>query len=74
MLLDRPIGFLEGMIGAQTLTYQVGIIVLNLDASGKGSGQMVVAARPSFDKNNELVIQKFDFEPVLLKDIAPLAY
>src|SRR5574340_198084 len=61
MLLDRPIGFLEGMIGAQTLTYQVGIIVLNLDASGKGNGQMIVAARPSFDRNNELVIQKFDF-------------
>jgi hypothetical protein len=73
MLLDRPIGFLEGMIGARTLTYQVGIIVMNLDASGKGNGQMVVAARPSFDKNNELVIEKFDFEPVLLKDIAPLA-
>lgn len=74
MLLDRPIGFLEGMIGAQTLTYQVGIIVLNLDANGRGDGQMIVAARPSFDQNNELVIQKFDFEPVLLKNVAPLAH
>jgi len=73
MLLDRPIGFLEGRIGARTLTYQVGIIVINLDANGKGDGQMIVAARPSFDKNNELVIEKFDFDPVLVKDVAPLA-
>jgi len=74
MLLDRPIGFLEGMVGAQTLNYQVGIIVLDLDANGRGSGQMVVASRPYFGKNNELVIQKFDFEPVLVKNVAPLAY
>jgi hypothetical protein len=74
IVTDRPIGFLEGMVGARTLNYQFGIIVMNLDERGKGDGQMVVAARISFDKGNELVIEKFDFEPVLLKDIQPLAY
>jgi hypothetical protein len=74
MVTDRPIGFLEGMVGARSLTYQTGIVVMNLDKNGKGDGQMLVAARISFDQGGELVIEHFDVQPILLTDIQPLAY
>ncbi len=67
---DRRIGFAESWRSARTLDYNVSLIVLNLDAEGRGEGQLMLGAEFVWDeKQNQVVITNFSSEPIRLTSV-----
>jgi len=49
LVTDRPIGFVEGMAEGASMDYPFGVVMLNVDSSGKGTGTMVSRCRITID-------------------------
>ncbi len=59
MVTNRPIGIGESYQGGRSVDYQLGIIVLNVDKDGKGTGQLAPVCKIKFNKKNELEIENY---------------
>ena len=67
---DRYIRFWEVARGSRTTDYPFTIIELRLNGDGRGEGKMSVATKIIADKkNNEVVLENWGTQPVLLKDV-----
>jgi hypothetical protein len=70
LAMDRPISFWEAANNPRWRDYDMTLIVMDLDAEGKGEGQLAMGVRLSINEERTLVIENFGTEPVRLTNIS----
>lgn len=67
---DRPLAFFEVWRATRSTDYNVSLIVLNLDADGRGEGQLFGGAQLSWDSaKDQVIIEGFASEPIRLNNV-----
>lgn len=69
MATDRPISFPELYNGTRSTRYKIGIVVLDLDKDGKGTGKFAPLCKVKFNKNNQLEIENYGQKPFRLANV-----
>ncbi|WP_433966874.1 hypothetical protein [Tunturiibacter gelidiferens] len=69
MVTNRPMSFGEMYRGGRSTDYQFGIVALNVDKNGKGTGQLAPVCKIKFNKKNELEIENFGQKPFRLANV-----
>jgi hypothetical protein len=70
MALDRPISMAEAVYQPRWRDYDVTLIVLDVDAEGKGEGQLAMGVQLAIDQEKKaLVIENFGTEPIRLMNV-----
>jgi hypothetical protein len=70
LALDRPISFYEAVDRPRWRDYDVSLIVMDVNAEGRGQGQLAMGVRLSIDQENKkLVVESFGTEPVRLNNV-----
>jgi hypothetical protein len=69
LVTDRPISFGELYRGTRSRDYQFGIVVLNVDKNGKGTGTFAPLCKIRFNKKNELEIEHYGQKPFRLTNV-----
>jgi hypothetical protein len=69
MVTDRPISFGEAYRGTRSRDYQFGIVVLNLDKDGNGTGTLAPVCKIKFNKKDELEIENYGQKPLRLANV-----
>jgi hypothetical protein len=70
LALDRPISMYEATRRPRWREYDMTLLVMDLDAEGKGSGQLAIGVQLELDAaTNTLVIENFGTEPVRLLNV-----
>jgi hypothetical protein len=59
MVTNRPMSFGELYRGNRSTDYQFGIVVLDVDKDGKGTGKLAPVCKIKFNKKNELEIENY---------------
>jgi hypothetical protein len=66
---DRPISFPELYNGSRSTQYKIGIVALDLDKDGKGTGNFAPLCKVRFNKNNQLEIENYGQKPFRLANV-----
>ena len=67
---DRRIEFAEAWRSARTLDYNVSLIILDVDAEGRGEGQLMLGAEFNWnEETNQVEITHFASEPIRLRNV-----
>lgn len=66
---NRPISFPELYTGTRSTDYKIGIVVLNVDKNGKGTGTFSPLCKVKFNKKNELEIEHYGQKPFRLANV-----
>jgi hypothetical protein len=67
---DRRIEFAEAWRSARTLDYNVSLIILDVDAEGRGEGQLMLGAEFTWnEEKNQVEITHFASEPIRLNNV-----
>ncbi len=66
---NRPISFPELYIGTRSRDYKIGIVVLDVDKDGKGTGTFSPLCKVKFNKKNELEIENYGQKPFRLTNV-----
>lgn len=69
MVTDRPMRFWEVYNNGRSTTYPFGIIVLNVDSTGKGTGTLAPICKVKFNKKGELEIENYGQKPLRLVNV-----
>jgi hypothetical protein len=69
MVTNRPMSFGELYRSGRSTQYQFGIVVLNVDKNGKGTGTLAPVCRIKFNKKNELEIENYGQKPFRLANV-----
>jgi len=69
MATDRPFAFGELYNGTRSKDYPIGIVVLDVDKDGKGSGTFAPVCKVRFNKKNELEIEHYGQKPFRLANV-----
>ncbi|WP_433973083.1 hypothetical protein [Tunturiibacter lichenicola] len=69
MVTNRPMSFGELYNNGRSTDYQFGIVVLNVDKDGKGTGQLAPVCKIKFNKKNEIEIENFGQKPFRLANV-----
>jgi len=69
MLTNRPMSFGELYRGSRSTGYQFGILVMNIDKDGKGTGTLAPACKIKFNKKGELEIEHYGQKPWRLANV-----
>jgi hypothetical protein len=69
MVTNRPMSFGELYRGGRSTDYQFGIVVLDVDKSGKGTGKLAPVCKIKFNKKNELEIENYGQKPFRLANV-----
>jgi hypothetical protein len=69
MATDRPISFGELYDMTRSTQYKIGIVVLDVDKDGKGTGTFAPLCKVKFNKNNQLEIENFGQKPFRLANV-----
>jgi hypothetical protein len=69
MVTDRTLSFGETISGSHSTEYKFGIVVLQVDSSGKGTGTICGACKIQFNKKNELQIENYLRKPIRLVNV-----
>lgn len=69
MVTNRPIAFGELYGGTRSRDYQFGIVVLDVDKNGKGSGKLAPVCKIKFNKKKELEIEHYGQKPFRLANV-----
>ena len=69
MATDRPISFPELWNGTRSRDYPVGIVTLDVDKAGKGTGSFAPACKVKFNKKGELEIETYGQKPFRLANV-----
>lgn len=69
MVTNRPISWPELYNSTRSKDYQFGIVVLNVDRNGKGTGSLAPACKVRFNKQNELEIENYGQKPLRLANV-----
>jgi len=67
---DRPIAFIESWRGSRTRDYNITIFILDLDATGRGDGILMVGAEASFNADiDQITVEHMTTQPVRLTQV-----
>lgn len=66
---DRPIAFGELYNGTRSTQYKIGIVVLDVDKDGKGTGSFAPLCKIKFNKQGQLEIENFGQRPFRLANV-----
>jgi hypothetical protein len=69
MVTDRPIAFGEAYNSTRSRDYQFGIVALNLDKDGNGTGTLAPMCKIKFNKKDELEIENYGQKPLRLTNV-----
>jgi hypothetical protein len=69
MATNRPISFPELYNATRSRDYQFGIVVLNVDKDGKGTGTFAPVCKVKFNKKGELEIEHYGQKPLRLANV-----
>jgi hypothetical protein len=69
MATNRPISFPELYNATRSRDYQFGIVVLNVDDNGKGTGTFAPVCKVKFNKKGELEIEHYGQKPLRLANV-----
>jgi hypothetical protein len=69
MVTNRPISFGELYNGTRSTDYQFGIVVLDVDQHGKGTGTLAPVCKIKFNKKNQLEIENYGLKPFRLANV-----
>ncbi len=69
LVTNRPISFPELYNGTRSRDYEFGIVVLNVDKDGKGTGSLAPLCKIKFNKKNELEIEHYGQKPFRLANV-----
>lgn len=69
MVTNRPMSFGELYRGNRSTDYQFGIVVLDVDKDGKGTGKLAPVCKIKFNKKNELEIENYGQKPCRLANV-----
>jgi len=69
MATNRPISFPELWNGTRSRDYPIGIVVLDLNKDGKGTGSFAPACKVKFNKKGELEIENYGQKPFRLANV-----
>jgi len=69
MATNRPISFPELWNGTRSRDYPIGIVVLDLNKDGKGTGSFAPACKIKFNKKGELEIEHYGQKPFRLANV-----
>jgi hypothetical protein len=69
MVTDRPIAFGEAYNSTRSRDYQFGIVVLNLDKDGNGTGTLAPVCKIKFNKKDELEVEHYGQKPLRLANV-----
>ncbi len=69
MVTDRPITFGEAYNSTRSRDYQFGIVVLNLDKDGNGTGTLAPVCKIKFNKKDELEVENYGQKPLRLANV-----
>jgi hypothetical protein len=69
LVTNRPMSFGELYRGGRSTDYQFGIVVLNVDKNGKGTGTLAPVCKIKFNKKNELEIENYGQKPFRLANV-----
>jgi hypothetical protein len=70
LVTNRPIAFAELYNGTRSRDYPIGIVVLNVDQDGKGTGTFAPLCKVKFNKKKELVVEHYGQKPFRLVNVA----
>jgi len=66
---NRPISFAELYNGTRSRDYKFGLVVLNVDKNGNGTGSFAPLCKIRFNKKNELEIEHYGQKPFRLANV-----
>jgi len=66
---NRWVTFTELINGTRSRDYPIGIVILNVDKDGKGTGSFAPLNKVKFNKNKELVIEHYGQKPFRLANV-----
>ena len=66
---NRPISFPELYNATRSAQYKIGIVVLDVDKDGKGTGSFAPLCKVKFNKKNELEIEHYGQKPFRLANV-----
>jgi hypothetical protein len=69
MVTNRPMSFGELYRSGRSTSYQFGIVVLDVDKDGKGTGTLAPVCKIRFNKKNELEIEHYGQKPFRLANV-----
>jgi hypothetical protein len=69
MVTNRPMSFGELYHSGRSTSYQFGIVVLDVDKDGKGTGTLAPVCKIKFNKKNELEIENYGQKPFRLANV-----
>jgi hypothetical protein len=69
LVANRPISFPELFNGTRSTDYKFGIVMLNLDKDGKGTGIFAPLCKIKFNKKKELEIENYGQKPFRLANV-----
>lgn len=69
LVTNRPISFAELYRGTRSRDYKFGIVVLNVDKNGKGTGSFAPLCKIKFNRKNELEIEHYGQKPWRLANV-----
>jgi hypothetical protein len=69
LLTNRPITFRELWNGTRSRDYPFGIVILNVDKDGKGTGLFDPLCKMKFNKKNELEVERYGQRPFRLANV-----
>ena len=72
MVMERPIAFAELWRGSRSTDYPFGILQMDVDKDGKGSGTLMVAAKIEFTKDNTVEVENYSVAPMRLMGLNKL--
>lgn len=68
LMIDRPLSFREAALNLRSVDYPFSYIELHLDASGKGDGKLIAAAKVSLDGHTVNIVS-FGVQPFRLLNV-----
>lgn len=69
LVTNRPIAFAELYNSTRSRDYPFGVVVLELDKDGKGTGTFAPACKIRFNKKNELEVEHYSQKPFRLANV-----
>jgi hypothetical protein len=66
---NRPISFPELYNSTRSTQYKIGLLVLDVDKDGKGTGKLAPLCKVKFNKKNELEIENYGQKPFRLANV-----
>ena len=69
MATNRPISFRELYQGTRSRDYPIGVVTLNLDKDGNGTGLLYAACKVKFNKKGELQVEHYGQKPFRLANV-----